>query len=149
MLLFIQLAGYLSEFVHMPSHWSTTGYPRAYLRQQNLSVFSTRKRKNQVSLDWRCSGASVPCRGACCSAASEDGSRAGSVLTARTTHPCSRCHICPTNRAGALPLTPSCTGNVPVTMDLHYRPSLGCFWDAVTLLYGTGPCWYQWDMRAW
>lgn len=42
-LLFIQLAGDLSEFVHMASHWSTAGCPRAHLRQQNLSIFSIRK----------------------------------------------------------------------------------------------------------
>lgn len=83
MSLFIQLAG---ESVYVPSHWSITGHPRAHLRQQNLSIFSERKGKIHVSLDWGCTGAWVPCRAACCRAAPEHGSRA--VPVPRATQPC-------------------------------------------------------------
>lgn len=87
LLLFTQLAGDLSEFVHMPGHWSTHGDARAYLRQQNLSIFWIRGKK-EVLFNWRCiSGILPPARGAHWSTAPEDGSMAVPVLMAITTLP--------------------------------------------------------------
>lgn len=70
MLLFIQLAGDLSEFVHMPNHWSTTGHPRAPLRQKILSIFLNQK-EEKPGLSWLemhpwCTGAMQRCPLQCC-----------------------------------------------------------------------------------
>lgn len=88
--------------------------------KKSWAFFSIRKRKNQVCLDWRCTpGASVPCRGARCSAAPEDGSTA--VSATRATHPCSECHISHPGRAGAL---------LPCTILQHCSPPCSQGWQS-------------------